>query len=908
MLPKLLRLLGLGIILLSATQHVRAQNEILVSKTYTNQVTKDILSDLEASYPVQLFYRANWLPKSPKTISFSDEKIGSVLARLMEGSLLSVVRYQAGVYVMAPTSELEASLLTIEKPEQKEAVVVAPSQDKTIKIGSEDNPPSGPFAVVNGILFNNNDEPVVGAKVSIPARRDGALANDNGRFRLELPFGQHEILMIAPGYDTLAKQIMVIGDGDLELKMERKAYNLNEVVLSAEADDSNVKSVQIGVTALRMDEIQKIPAFLGETDVVKSLLLLPGVSSVGEGSSGFNVRGGNVDQNLIMQDGGILLNSSHVLGFFSLFHSDVLNKVTLYRGHIPAQFGGRLASVLDVEVKDANARQFKIKGGLGVVSSRVAMEIPLIKNQTSLLLGGRASYSDWVLGLVRDVNIQNSSARFSDLTGKLTHRINRNNILSVSAYNSTDFFRYANEFGYAWRTQLYNANWRRIFNNRFSSTTSATYSDYRSSFFDPEGQDNFELENGLRYFKARQQFLWTPNDKHTIHAGAEWINYLGKPEKIGAFAEGSGVIPTEVGKDRGHEMAIYINDEFSPTPLVGISVGLRYSHYINVGERTVYEYAADGPRRPSSIVDSTFFGAGQRIADFGGLEPRLAVRVNLDEKTSVKVSYNRLRQYIHLISNTTASTPVDLWQVSNNYVPPQIADSYSIGLFRNFNRNEWETSLEFYYKDISQLIAYKDLPELLLNRFLETELLVGRGRAYGGELSIKRKIGKVTGWLSYSYARTLRQVVGEFSEETINQGEWFPAPFDKPHTLNLVSNIQFNSRNSLSVNFTYSTGRPITAPIGNYFTSSVLVPHYSFRNQFRIPDYHRMDLSYTLELFAIKKQRYQDSFTFSLYNLYFRRNPFSVFFEKGDDPPVPEAFVLAILGTAFPAITYNFRF
>ena len=685
-----------------------------------------------------------------------------------------------------------------------------------------------------------------------------------------------------------------------------EAYELDEVLLEAEAN-RNVSSALSGVDQLSIREIKRLPAFMGEIDVIKSILLLPGVSTVGEGAGGFNVRGGTIDQNLILQDEAPVFNASHVLGFFSIFNSDVVEQLTLYKGNIPAQLGGRLSSVLDIRLKDGNYQEFKARGGIGAVASRAVIEGPFQKGRSSYLLGLRSSYSAWALRLVQNPDVRASAASFYDVNAKISQRLGKQGSLHLSAYASNDRFQFASQYGYGWRTQLLSAQWRNLMSAKLSSTTTALYGNYVSEYFDPEGQDAFTLENGLQYYKFKHNFLWLPSPAHTLHIGAAFTHYKGRPEQIGPRGSESGIRRREVPKDQGRELALYINDTWELGSFVALSLGLRYSLYQNVGPDTVLTYREGGSLEPEHVIGTQAYESGEVISQYGGWEPRISLRVNVNENSSVKVSYNRLRQYIHLISNTTAATPVDIWQVSNTYVPPQIADNYSVGYFRNFNGNRWETSLEFYYKDIHQLIEYKDLPDLLLNEYLETELISGIGRAYGGELSIKRKAGAVTGWFSYAYARSLRQVRGEFSEEIINEGEWYPAQFDQPHQLNAVVTYKIGKKHTFSANFTYSSGRPITAPIADYFIGNTLIPHYSARNQVRIPDYHRLDFSYTIDPQAVRRQRFKSTITFTLYNLYARKNPFSVYFQR-TDKFLPDAFKLAVLGSVFPSVTYNFNF
>ncbi len=474
-------------------------------------------------------------------------------------------------------------------------------------------------------------------------------------------------------------------------------------------------------------------------------------------------------------------------------------------------------------------------------------------------------------------------------------------------YQNFDNFQFSDQYGFSWSSRSASLNWNQVYTPNFSSTFSGVYGDLTNVFFDPEGFDAFKLNSGLKYFKAKQNFSFSLSDNHQFHAGIEGIHYIGKPEARMANDNLSVIMPEKVEKDNGQELGIYVNDEFEVNSALSVSAGIRQSFFQHVGAKQVFLYPEETIKTPSAIIDTLNFSSGQKIKNFMGFEPRFSVKILLLQGSSLKISYNRIYQYIHLISNTTSAVPIDIWQVSNTYIPPQRSDNYSLGYFKNFRDNLWETSMEVFYKDIHNLIEYKDLPDLILNPAIETELVTGIGKAYGAEIFIKKKTGKLNGWLSYTYSRSLRKVENEFTEETINMGNWYPANFDQPHNLNIVFNAELNHRNLFSANFSYNRGRPVTAPITTYFINSVLVPHYSERNQFRIPDYHRLDISYTVKTSNFRRQKYNGSFTFSIYNIYSRKNAYSVFFKR-EMQNVSNAYKLSVLGSAFPAVTYNFNF
>ncbi len=783
-----------------------------------------------------------------------------------------------------------------------------PAEYEILTLGdSAKIPPSGTVAIFGKITDAVTGEVLPGTTLYIEELDVSLVSDEEGKFRLSAPAGVYLAQIRFVGYEPMSQYVRVLSSQLWNIQLLPEAFELDEVIVRDESDNSNVASVQAGVERLSIQQIKQLPTFLGETDVIKSLLTLPGVSTVGEGATGFNVRGGSIGQNLIMQDEALIFNASHALGFFSVFNSDAIREVVLYKGSIPAQYGGRISSVLDVKLKGNNYDEFKGTGGIGLVASRLLLEGPIVRDKTSFLVGARSSYSNWILRAMRNPDLKKSAAFFYDVNAKITHRYGSGSSLALSYYRSFDNFRYSDQFGFAWGAQTLNFTWNQIYSPNVSSSLVVGYGSTVNESYIPEGAEASTLQNGPTYYKVKQNFFLTPFERHDINAGFEWIRYVSLPEVLEKRGSLSEISPQEIEKDDGQEFAGYINDEFALNDRISLGLGLRYSLYQQIGPLTVYSYAPNVPRQLGTIVDSTRYNSGEVIRTYNGWEPRLSMKVNLTANSSVKLSYNRLYQYLHLISNTTAAIPVDIWQVSTDYIPPQSAHNYSAGYFQNLRNNMWETSVEVFYRDIQNVVEYKDLPQLLLNPYIETETLTGIGRAYGAELSIKRMKGITTGWLSYTYSRSLSRVAGATSEESINQGEWFSANFDQPHNLNLSLSVQASRRSTFSFNFTYNTGRPIAAPVADYQLGTTVVPHFSERNQFRIPDYHRLDVSYTINSNIVRRKFLKGSFTFSVYNLYSRNNAFSVFFRR-DLQSTNNAFKLSVLGSAFPSITYNFEF
>ncbi|MDH3651274.1 MAG: TonB-dependent receptor, partial [Saprospiraceae bacterium] len=613
----------------------------------------------------------------------------------------------------------------------------------------------------------------------------------------------------------------------------------------------------------------------------------------------FHVRGGNIDQNLIMIDEGILFNPSHALGFFSSFNSDILSDALLFKGNVPAKYGGRLASVLDLNVRDGNFEKIRMKGGVGPVSTRFTIEGPLVENKTSALFAVRSSYSDWVLRQVNIPEVRQSSVFFYDANLRISHRFNDNHNISLAAYSAQDRFTYADEFGFDYNTLMAQGTYRKVFGERVLSTFSAIWSRYESEQNDLAGSDASQLQISNEYLKLKENISYN-GSAFSSDLGVSAIFYKIEPGKITPDGLLSTVISGDLPQEEGLESAIYANAEVELSSRLSISGGLRLSLYQFFGPREMFTYSDPEFPTVGNLLEKTTFDKNV-IHSENQIEPRLSARYRFDASSSAKLGYARTSQYLNQISNNETPTPTSLWQLTNQYIPPHFAHNFTLGYFRNFDENLWITSLEVFYRDIDQLFDYRDFADLIVNDHLETELVHGTGRAYGVELGIKKQVGKISGWLNYTYSKSERKI------SEINDGDWYPANFDKPHDVSIVTNLHINKRNQISINFNYSTGRPITIPVDRHVLEGRFgVLNYSTRNAFRIPDYHRLDISYTLGQGFRKSKKFKTSWTFSVYNLYGRRNAFSVFLvqqTRGE----PEIRRLSVLGSAFPSLTFNFE-
>lgn len=758
------------------------------------------------------------------------------------------------------------------------------------------------------IRDNYTNEPAFGVTVYISSLKTGVATDFEGYYSIKLPRGTFNVTFSRIDMITEFKTVDVLNDTKLNILMKEKTYNLDAITVYSESQDAKITNLDVGKNILDIEKINSLPSFMGESDVVKSLILLPGVSTVGEGSSGFNVRGGGVDQNLILQDGAIIFNPSHVFGFFSAFNPAVVNSATLYKSGMPAMYGGRLSSVLDISLKEGDRKNYHVTAGIGLVASKLAVDGPIIEDKLSFVVGARASYSDWMLGLAKDGDFKNSSASFVDTNWKLSWFLDEKNKLTYSGYFSNDGFGFASDTTFQWSTFNNSLLWKHIFSESTVLDVTLVNGQYGFTIQDDEGIDAFDIKSGINYQTFRADLTKELTKSNKLFTGVEATHYIFKPGDQQPIGANSGVAGITLEEEKSLEAAVYIEDELKLTPKLSVRGGLRYSGYLNYGPGTDYEFGAGNSKNLENITDTITYASGESIATYGGLEPRVNVTYLLNPKSSIKASYNRVRQYLHLISNTAAVTPTDFWKTSNKYIAPEIGDQFTLGYFRNFKNNTIEFSVEAYYKQAENIVDFKDGSKLLMNEYIEAELINGTSEAYGIEFFLNKKAGQLTGWAGYTYSRTFRTVNGTYSDEVINKGNPYPANFDKPHDITFALTHEPNPVLTYGVNFSYSTGRPATVPLGTYGVSNLAnVFNYSLRNQERIPDYHRMDVSMTVRSKPKFDRKWKLSYTLAVYNLYGHKNAYSVFFENNMGSP-PKAYQLSVLGSPFPSLSVNFEF
>jgi hypothetical protein len=780
------------------------------------------------------------------------------------------------------------------------------AQGETIVVGEASQNPGKQATLSGRVLDASNGEPVAGAVLQLKPSGDHAVTEANGRFRLIAPAGDYTLEISYLGYENFTANLRLRGDGERDFRLAEASVALEQITVTDTRSDGNVREVLPGVEQLSIVQMERQAKFLGETDVLRSLQSVSGVTSVGEGASGFNVRGGNTDENLMLMDGNLVFNPVHALGFFSLFHPDMVQGVTLYKGGVPSKYGGRLSSVLDVRLREGNDQRVSAKGGVGIATSRLVLEGPIVKNKASFIVGARASYVDWMLKQTNNVDLRKSEAFFYDLTAKADARLTKTTKFGFTAFNTHDDFQFADEVKFEYATTSANACLRQLIGEKINLTAQVNAGQYQSDLFDVNGNDQSQFTNKIEYLRGNLAAFFQVSAAYKIEAGAEQSRYRVSPGKLTPL-EFSNVIADRLPTEQGHETSVYLHQQFAFGEKIEVMAGVRYTRFQNIGPEQVYLYEPGAPKSEETISDSLSFADGQETAAYSGFEPRFSLRVSTGENSSVKAGYNRSYQYLAQISNTASATPIDIWQLSNYHVEPQRADNFSVGYHHNFNENIDQTYLTVFYRRIENLIDYKDFARLLLNPHIETELAYGQGKAYGVEFYLKKNLQRHQFELNYTYSRTLRQVERTAGQAPVNRGDWYPSNYDKPHSFNLNYFWQIKPKSSLSVNFTYSTGRPTTAPVSSFSSGNVLTaPVYSERNQFRIPDYHRLDVAYSIGPWG-KRAHWRNRLTLSIYNLYFRKNAFSVFFRQNPFQSVT-AYRVAVLGSMFPAVTYDFEF
>ena len=761
----------------------------------------------------------------------------------------------------------------------------------------------GKITISGFIKDKSTGEDLIGASVFIKEAKAGTVTNVYGFYSASVPKGEYTVIYSYIGFLSVEKKINLTQNITLNVELGENSMMVQEVVVAGERTDQNITENEMSVEKLQVKTIKKIPALMGEVDIIKSIQMLPGVSSAGEGSSGFYVRGGGIDQNLILLDEATVYNASHFGGLFSVFNADAIKNVKLYKGGIPAEYGGRLSSLLDIRMKDGNKKRLSVSGGIGIISSRLTVEGPIIKDKTSFIISGRRTYYDYFLPLAKDSIVKESRLYFYDFNAKINHTINDNNRIFMSGYFGRDVMSVGDMMNIGYGNQTGSARWNHLFSNKLFSNFTFVYSNFDYNLGANVGTTEMDWVSNNQDIGTKGDLSYFLNKNNTIKFGGSVIYHIFHPGNIsiGLVDSTGNVTNNELSlhSSFANEYGVFISNEQKIGALISIQYGLRFSAFQNIGTGTIFTYDKTNPQRYVA-TDTTFYDKGTSYNIYSGLEPRLRIRYQLNETSSLKASYNRMFQYLHLATNSTSSTPLDVWFPSSPNIKPKIADQVALGYFKNFKQNTFETSAEVYYKEMQNVIDFRDHAQLMLNEQLDGEIRVGDAYSYGLEVMAKKKQGKFTGWISYTLSKTMK-IIPE-----INGGKEYPSSYDKPHDISIILSYDISDRINISSNWIYSTGRPITAPTGRFTYQGMIVPVYSDRNSIRMPDYHRLDFACTY--YFKKKKRYEQSLNLSVYNVYRRHNPTQITFKPDADNPNRTYAESMYLFDIFPSLTYNFKF
>ena len=765
---------------------------------------------------------------------------------------------------------------------------------------------------LSGVVSDaNNNETLIGVSVYVSELNIGAYTNEYGFYSITLPKGNYTLQISYIGFETFSEKLEINQNVKKNFSLKEGKQELKEVVITENAYKTNIKKPEMSVNKLAISTIKQMPVLMGEVDIIKSLLFLPGVTNAGEGQSGFNVRGGGADQNLVLLDEATLYNTSHVFGLFSVFNADAIKDLKLYKGGIPSRFGGRAASVLDVYQKDGNSNKFSMNGGIGLISSRLLAEGPIVKDKGSFLIAGRGSYAHLFLKLTDNKN----SAYFYDLNTKLNYKLNENNNLYLSGYFGRDIFNLNESFRNIYGNSTLNMRWNHLFSDKLFSNLSVIYSNY---FYGLELDFiGFNWESTIQNYNLKYDFKYYSSEKTKFNFGVNVTKYDINPGTIEPLDENSSINFRQLDKKYAFENGLYADIEHNLTDKISVMAGLRFSSFYRVGASTINYYDNNQPvlydeelkiYEKATPTSTKYFGSNEKIADYSNFEPRFTVSYEIDKDQSVKAGYNRMVQYMQLISNTQSPTPLDVWTPSDNYIKPQIADQIAVGYFKNFKDGDYTLELETYYKKVQNRIDYIDGADLIANEAIEQVILNGRMRSYGLEMMLRKNEGRLNGWISYTLSRSEQQTPGRTPTEIgINNGDWYRSAYDKTHNLAVTGSYKLNKKWSFGANFTLQSGQPVTYPTGKYVFQGVTVPSYNSRNEDRLPAYHRMDVSATLTPKKYENKKFKGEWVFGIYNIYSRYNAASITFRQNSETGANEAVKLSIFGIV-PSVSYNFKF
>lgn len=836
---------------------------------------------------------------------------------------MTATRYKVTVYgnriFVLPEAFLSTTLTPILKGEQMKEeeqassfipVVKSSSENKVYEIGNRYKPSSEEMVVLTGKVTDfKSGQNLEGINIVHREPWVATATDRQGNFTIKLPVGYNTIEINGLNIKQTRRQFMVYGEGATHIELEEENHLLDEVLIVS-GRVQNVRSTQLGMEKFQPSLLKNIPTAMGEVDLLKMLQTLPGIKTVGEASSGYNVRGSAADQNLLLLNNGTIYNPNHLFGFFTAFNSDMIKDAELYKSSIPSQYGGRIASVLNITSKEASKEKFTGSAGIGLVTSKLNLEIPIIKEKTSLLLSGRTTYSDWIMKMLPEKSgYRDGKAGFYDLGGVFSHTLNERNKLNIYGYYSHDRFAFNDNQKYAYNNMNFSANWRSIFSEKLTANFSFGYDhyDYRNDESVEEAAAA-RLSFAINQWFGKVDFSYKLDNNHTLNFGLMSQFYNINSGTYEPLHESSLVKWDQLQKDKALESAIYIGDQWEITPKLSVNAGIRYSMFNLLGPRTYYTYQDGMLPSSTTVVDSVSVGGGKVVKTYQGPEFRLSARYAFNDDFSVKAGFNTMRQYIHKVSNTTIMSPTDTWKLSDTNIKPQNGWQLAAGAYYNTPGQVLELSVEGYYKKLNDYLDYRSSARLIMNHHLETDVINTEGYAYGVEFQVKKPSGKLNGWASYTYSRTFLRQNDPRIARPVNGGDWYPTEYDKPHDFKLVGNYKFTRRYSVSFNMDYSTGRPTTIPAGQYYDQGLqsMQVYYTDRNSYRVPDYFRLDLAFNIEPSHHLTLLTHSSISFGVYNLTGRKNVYSIYYvsENGS----VQGYKMSIFGAPIPFITYNIKF
>jgi hypothetical protein len=892
----------------------QSQENNLVDWDYAGQSFEEFVMKAESRYPVKFFYNSEWV-KNLTLGSYGNKRLlKEILDTLFQGESIYYYAFETGNIILTKGFAIKSVKESI-----IERQVYIPGMDYAenkggrsatgnlvVDLGNPANRNRPGNITLSGYITNlDSKETVAGVTVYIPRVSAGTITNEYGFYTLNLPRGSYSVRFTFIGMKEKIIDLNLYDSGELNLEMVSVLIPLKEAVITAEKDIT-LQRLQSGVERINITSFRLMPTSMGESDITKSVLLVPGVQSVGEGSAGFNVRGGSADQNLILLYGAPVYNSSHFFGFFSAINPDIIKDVTLYKGGIPSKYGGRLSSVLDIVPRDGNRRESSGNAGISPVTTHFVAEGPFTKDSVYYIIAGRTTYTNWVLGLLENPALRNSRVSFYDLNARVAYDIDRNNKIDFSAYHSFDSFRFNSDTTYKYFNNIVALRWRHYFTSRFFSAFSINNSYYKynisSQRVPPEA---FILTHRINSTGFKADFNWFQG-RNELNFGADLSRYDVIPGNYMPADDSSIVVPDIIERQRAIEAALYIENKYIVTDYLSINAGVRFSSFFALGPQTIFIYNSAYPRNNSSITDTITYDRLKNYKTYADPELRLSANFRINNNSSLKLSYNHTKQYLHLLSNTASISPSDTWKLSDYHIRPQSCDQFAAGYYRMLNRNKIEASAEFYYKKIDNMIDFKGGTNLIMNESIERDLINLYGKAYGIELLLSKPEGRTRWSISYTYSRIFIRSKGSFNEELINSGNWFPADFDKPHDLIITFNYIHSRRVSIAANYNFSSGRPVTYPVASYKIGDIVLTHYSERNKYRIPDYSRLDLSVKVSGNLKSKKIAHPYWIFSIYNVTGRQNVYSVFFKNVKN--TVRGYYLSVFGRPIPSISINFDF